>query len=138
MPNTKDIGILSELKVITELVSMGYIVSQPYGDNAPYDFIIDNGDKIIKVQVKTAQERKDGSLIISLVKREGSKRLKRKAYNLLGVDAVIAYSRSQNQFYYIDLKKYQCDEIILRPKSSVKRMIKTINIAEDFLLHTFL
>lgn len=138
MPNTKDIGILSELKVITELVSMGYIVSQPYGDNAPYDFIIDNGDKIIKVQVKTAQERKDGSLIISLVKREGSKRLKRKAYSLLGVDAVIAYSRSQNQFYYIDLKKYQCDEMILRPKSSVKRMIKTINIAEDFLLHTFL
>ena len=56
MPNTKDIGILSELKVITELVSMGYIVSQPYGDNAPYDFIIDNGDKIIKVHVKTAQE----------------------------------------------------------------------------------
>ena len=138
MPNTKDIGILSELKVITELVEMGFIVSQPYGDNAPYDFIVDIGDKMLKVQVKTAQELVDGSLKISLSKREGTKRLKRKPYNQLDVDAIIAYSRRYRQFYFIDLKKYSCAEMVLRPKSSVKRMIKSINIAEDFLLHNLI
>lgn len=138
MPNTKDIGILSELKVITELVEMGFIVSQPYGDNAPYDFIVDTGDKMLKVQVKTAMEQKDGSLKISLSKREGAKRLLRKPYYLLDVDVIIAYSRRYHQFYFIDLKKYQFQEIILRPKSSVKRMIKSINIAEDFLLHNLI
>lgn len=138
MPNTKDIGILSELKVITELVEMGFIVSQPYGDNAPYDFIVDTGDKMLKVQVKTAQELTDGLLRISLSKREGVKRLRRKPYYLLDVDAIIAYSRMYNQFYFIDLKKHQCQEIFLRPKSSVKRMIKSINIAEDFLLHNLI
>ena len=134
MPNTKDVGILSELRVITKLVEMGFIVSQPYGDNAPYDFILDKDGELLKVQVKTVNDLKDGSMRISLSKREGAKRLKRKAYFLLDVDSVIAYSRVTNQFYYIDLHKYQYGEILLRPKSSVKRMIKTINIAEDFLL----
>ena len=138
MPNTKDIGILSELKVITELVEMGFIVSQPYGDNAPYDFIVDTGDKVLKVQVKTGIEQADGSIRIPLVKRVGAKRIGRQPYYLLNVDAVIAYSRRYKEFYYIDLKKWTNEEIFLRPKSSVKRMIKSINIAEDFLLHNLI
>lgn len=138
MPNTKDIGILSELKVITELVEMGFIVSQPYGDNAPYDFIVDTGDKLLKVQVKTAIEQEDGSIRIPLVKRVGAKRIGRQPYYLLNVDAVIAYSRRYKEYYFIDLKKCVNEEIFLRPKSSVKRMIKSINIAEDFLLHNLI
>ena len=65
MQNTKDVGIVSELKVLTELVSKGYIVSQPYGDNAPYDFIIDTNEKLLKIQVKTSNDLEDGSIIKS-------------------------------------------------------------------------
>jgi hypothetical protein len=53
----------------------------------------------------------------------------------LGVDAVIAYSRELNQFYYIDLHKYNnVEEIHLRPLSLIKKYNKTVNVAEDFLL----
>lgn len=134
MSNTKDVGIVSELKVLTELVSMGFVVSQPYGDNAPYDFIVDIEGKLLKVQVKTCIEYSDGSLKISLSKRDGVKRIKRTPYHSLDIDAIIAYSRKYNQFFYIDLHKYQVQEILLRPKSSIKVYMKTINIAEDFLL----
>ena len=138
MQNTKDVGIVSELKVLTELVSKGYIVSQPYGDNAPYDFIIDTNEKLLKIQVKTSNDLEDGSIKISLSKRDGAKRLHRTSYSKLNVDAIICFSRRYNQFFYIDLHKYFCQEIILRPKNNVKVMMKTINIAEDFLLNKFL
>lgn len=134
MANTKDVGIFTELKVLTKLVSMGFIVSQPYGDNAPYDFIVDIGIKLIKIQVKTAQDKKDGSITIPLCKREGHQRKKRKSYHYLNVDAVISYSRKYDEYYYIDVEKRTTSDITLRPFSKIKRKIKTINIAEDFIL----
>ena len=37
---------------------LGYIVSQPLNDDAPYDLIVDDGDKFQKVQCKSALSRK--------------------------------------------------------------------------------
>ena len=138
MQNTKDVGILSELKVLTELVSLGCIVSQPYGDNAPYDFIVDINGRLIKVQVKTATEIENGSLRIPLVKRVGSKRIGRQKYSLLDVDAVIAYSKKYEEVFFIDLHKHNESEIFLRPKSTIKVKLNTMNIAEDFILRNII
>lgn len=99
MQNAKDVGIVSELKVLTELVSKGYIVSQPYGDNAPYDFIVDTNEKLLKIQVKTCNDLEDGTIKISLSKRDGTKRLHRTPYSQLNIDAIICYSRKYNQFF---------------------------------------
>ena len=33
----------------------GFVVSQPMGDKSPYDFLIDNGEDILKVQVKSSR-----------------------------------------------------------------------------------
>ena len=32
----------------------GLVVSQPMGDNSPYDFLVDNGEDILKVQIKSS------------------------------------------------------------------------------------
>ena len=136
--NTKDVGIETELIVLTKLVNLGYTVSQPYGDNAPYDFILDNGKKLLKIQVKTAEKRQNNSLRISLSKRTGSKRLKRQKYHNLKIDGVIAYSKTNNEFYYINLHKYKIAEIHLRDKKTTKKELKTMNFTEDFLLETIL
>lgn len=53
--NTKDIGTLSEQKVITRLLELGYKVSVPVGDNYRYDLIADKEDKLIRVQVKSGR-----------------------------------------------------------------------------------
>ena len=50
--NTNLIGSVTELKCITYFVELGYVVSVPQC-TCRYDFIIDTGDKLLKIQVKT-------------------------------------------------------------------------------------
>jgi len=63
--NTKDIGDLAEAKVRTKFIEDGYIVSEPHTENCQYDFIIDGGSGLEKIQVKSAP-LSDGTIRVSL------------------------------------------------------------------------
>lgn len=56
--NTKQVGDTSEALVLAELVRRGYAVSVPYGDNDPYDLVVD-ADRLYRVQVKTGWREGD-------------------------------------------------------------------------------
>lgn len=51
--NTKDRGDETEAKIIHELISRGYSVSTPFGDNDKYDVILDDDRTLYRVQCKT-------------------------------------------------------------------------------------
>jgi hypothetical protein len=51
--STKQVGDGSEAVVLAELVDRGYSVSVPFGDNDPYDLLVDTGTDLYRVQVKT-------------------------------------------------------------------------------------
>lgn len=53
--NTKAIGDQSELEVAVRLARAGFIVSKPLGDSHRYDLIIDDGETLSRVQVKTGR-----------------------------------------------------------------------------------
>jgi hypothetical protein len=53
--NTKAIGDRSELEVAVALARAGYTVSKPLGDSHRYDLIIDDGETLARVQVKTGR-----------------------------------------------------------------------------------
>jgi hypothetical protein len=55
--NTKAIGDISEAMVISSLIRNGYLVSIPFGENHRYDVIADNGERLLRVQVKTGRLR---------------------------------------------------------------------------------
>jgi hypothetical protein len=55
--DTKAVGDLSELMVITALVRHGYLVSIPFGENHRYDVIADDGERLLRIQVKTGRLR---------------------------------------------------------------------------------
>jgi len=48
-------GALTEQKCILKCIELGYTVSKPIFDNARYDLIVDTGNKLLKVQVKTSR-----------------------------------------------------------------------------------
>ena len=52
--NTNFKGVITELKCKTYFLELGYIVSTP---EVPvrYDFILDTGEKLYKIQVKTCK-----------------------------------------------------------------------------------
>jgi hypothetical protein len=51
--NRKAKGDVSEAAILTHLLKSGKSVSIPWGDNQPYDLIVDNGDMLLRVQCKT-------------------------------------------------------------------------------------
>ncbi len=53
--DTKAIGDRSELEVAVALARRGYLVSKPIGDSYRYDLIMDDGERLRRVQVKTGR-----------------------------------------------------------------------------------
>lgn len=61
MINTQQIGYLTEQKCFVKCLEAGYMVSKPLFDNARYDFILDTGKQLLRIQVKTSTWNEDCS-----------------------------------------------------------------------------
>ena len=61
MAETKRRGSIAELAVLRVAVERGYRVAIPYGEDAPYDLIVERGGKLERVQCKYV--RSDGRVI---------------------------------------------------------------------------
>jgi hypothetical protein len=59
--DTKRTGDASEAHVIKALVDAGFSISIPFGENHRYDLVADDGERLLRVQVKTGRLR--GSVI---------------------------------------------------------------------------
>lgn len=52
--NTQIQGAITEQHCFLKCIEAGFIVSKPLFDNARYDFILDTGNKLLRIQVKTS------------------------------------------------------------------------------------
>ena len=59
--NTQQIGYLTEQKCFVKCLELGYTISKPLFDNARYDFILDTGEKLLRIQVKSSSWNEDHS-----------------------------------------------------------------------------
>jgi len=50
--NTKRAGERSEAAFLCKAAELGFAVAKPWGDSERYDFIVDNGRRLLRVQVK--------------------------------------------------------------------------------------
>ena len=62
--DSKLIGNITELEVLTYVSKLGYQVSIPFGDRERYDQIWDIDGKLLKVQVKTSREIDNGAAAV--------------------------------------------------------------------------
>jgi hypothetical protein len=59
--NTERIGELAEAAFLHKAVGLGFRVTKPWGDSERYDFVLDSGTRLWRVQIKcTAVERAGG------------------------------------------------------------------------------
>lgn len=97
----KQIGEISEAKIIARLLELEIPVSKPFGDNQPYDLIIEQNGKLLKIQCKTGR-LKNKSITCKLTKA----RINTKSQyvtNYIGlVDAFIIYCPENNECYYFE------------------------------------
>lgn len=131
--NTKTRGITSELIITSKFSSYeDCILSYPYGDNAPYDLLVDYKGHFIKVQCKTATKRGNVERI-PLYSRIGVHRRGKVKYIDRGIDLVAGYAPESEKIYLIDLHKYsEISEICLRTVKSKNNQSLRVNYAEDF------
>jgi PD-(D/E)XK endonuclease len=47
-------GELAEARFLARAMDLGFVVSKPFGDSARYDFVVDCGGRLSRVQVKSA------------------------------------------------------------------------------------
>ena len=99
--DTKRLGEVAELAFILKATSLGLTPSRPYGERKPYDFLLDCGGRVLRIQVKsvsTNRQRDKHRFSVNVTK---NKERRRAAYELDDIDFVAAYVAPHNLWYVI-------------------------------------
>lgn len=95
-------GHLSESKVLAAFIQAGFIVSLPFGGCAPYDFIIDVGARLLKVQVKTGRLR-NGCVLFAAQRISGHSGVRRQPYAAGDFDLFAVYCPDNDRIYLLPM-----------------------------------
>ena len=133
--NSKNKGLISESKISTRFLELGYIVLKPMGDNARYDLVIEKRGEFFRVQCKTARTSGNGSIkfnTVSVVSKAGGVQVT-KPYNE-EADFFAAYSPDTRECYLVPVEKAAKSAFQLRLEIPQNNQEKGINWASDFIL----
>ena len=109
--SSKSSGEMAELLFAAECYRHKIIVAFPHTDDIPYDFIIDNGKRLLKIQVKSSRHQK-GSATAFTINYNVSKH----SNNL---DFYALYCYKTNDFYIVPVKKIKTNTFYGSKKNQV-------------------
>jgi hypothetical protein len=135
---TTEIGNRSTLKCFSAFDAAGFFVSIPFGDGVPYDLVIDDGDKLYRVECKTARLRPDGA--IDVWARSNSGRWYKSSRPRLyagRVDFLAAYCPETDKVYVIPENLLSRCMIRLRISPTANNQTRKIRWASDFEIEAF-
>jgi hypothetical protein len=132
MPPTTAIGNLSEAKVLVALIEAGYVVSRPFGDGCKYDFVIDDGKSLQRVQCKTGRVKR-GCIVFNAYSVAGNSGGKRQGYSELA-DIFAVYCPENEQTYLVPVGAVGIGEAWLRVDPTLNNQQKRVKWAADYLL----
>lgn len=130
--DTNIIGAITELKCITYFLELGYTVSVPKNP-CRYDFILDTGEQLLKVQVKTCNTtRNEGCLTFSTCSahyKEG--KYTHTNYKNDNIDYFCTYF--DNECYLIPVEECGSREKNLRLIPTKNGQVKNIAFAKNYI-----
>lgn len=121
---------IAELAVAAECAKKNWVVLFPFGENTPYDILVDTGSEFLRVQVKYVST-KDNVLNVPLKSTTGV------TYKNT-VDIIAVFCPDNQKVYWVDLSKEEIDDIntYIRLRHSVPKnnQLKGIRFSEDYLM----
>lgn len=125
-------GTITELKCKTYFLELGCMVSTPESP-IRYDFILDTGDKLLKIQVKTCHSEDDDAKIVFKTSSTHitAKGNTRHHYQEDGIDYFCTWY--DNECYLIPVSDCGKDEKCLRLKPTKNGQVKNIAFAKDYI-----
>jgi PD-(D/E)XK endonuclease len=127
--NSKAKGEISEGHVIARLLKMGYSVSIPFGNNQRYDLILDDGERLWRVQVKTAR-RCNGGVIFKTASVNGFTGVQTTYVGQ--IDLFLVYSPDLDKVYRIPIEACGASNFTLRTDPPKGGPMNTIKWAKDY------
>lgn len=96
----KDRGHLAELLFAAEAAKRGYTVLTPGGDNSPFDVVLYNGKRFIKVQIKSCLKKESERDRYTFTIKQGGANTHR-AYT--DIDAFGLYNFEKKEWHLVPL-----------------------------------
>jgi len=96
-------GEFGELAFMMKSTSVGITASHPFGDRKPYDFLVEGGRRLFRVQVKSVfslRKRFEGYPVL-VSQRRGKRRV---PYTSDDIDFIAAYIASLEVWYLIPVE----------------------------------
>jgi len=127
-------GAITEQRCFLKCIEMGYSVSKPIIDNARYDFILDTGKQLLKIQVKTSRwkDEKHSSFVFNCYSQHslsaGNKLMK---YTNREIDFFM--TEREGIFYLFPAPEKGLKEKTLRVLPTESGQVKNISFAKDYL-----
>lgn len=106
MMKAQILGKVSELEFAKICIDLGYVVSKPINDHGGYDYIIQSGHQLKRIQVRaTESPNKEGRYKINCTSKKG-------------FDFLALYLRDINIWYIIPKHVITCVTVMVRPNKS--------------------
>jgi hypothetical protein len=93
--NAKARGELAELAFVLKAASLGFGVAKPHGENERYDFVVDSGQRLWKVQVKSSYRACRGGYQV------GTGGNGQKTYTAEEIDFLVGYVAPRDIWYVL-------------------------------------
>lgn len=131
--NTIDKGYLGEMKVAAWAAERGYLLSKPLAE-ARYDFVLDDGKRLWRAQVKYVDHvRKDTGAIQVDLRSECRNSGYRKRYAASEVDVVLAFLAPVDTVCWLEPGDFEGRTTLnLRTSAARNGQVKHVRFVEDF------
>ena len=128
---TGEKGILSEARILAAFVAAGYLVSIPFGSGHKYDFVVDDSNRLLRVQCKTGRV-KNGVLIFNAYSQSGNGSVKASYRGLADLFAVL--NPDDDKVYLIPVDEVGVTDVSLRLAPTLNNQMQGVRWAEFYLL----
>jgi len=98
-------GEVVEMDFLHTATKMGFIVTKPYGDNQSYDFIVDAGNRLWRVQVKSSIRAVDNGFRVNASHFRWAGKTKW-AYTPEQIDILAAYIVPADVWYIVPVRAF--------------------------------
>jgi hypothetical protein len=125
-------GEIAKLKTQLRATEKGFTVSIPSLE-ARYDVIVDDGQRLHRVQIKYCDSQKSKNAIHVDLRKECRNNGKVKLYTAIEIDAVVVYSSLTDKCYWLGAEQFNNRQsLALRFAASSNRQEKRVRLAVDF------
>lgn len=128
--NTKQVGNITEAKILSKLVECGKTVLMPFGENCRYDMAVDDDGVLVRVQCKSGH-LKSGSILFNASSIHGHRSKPSKPYTD-EADYFGVYCAALGTCYLVPVEDVTITCGSLRVEPPLNNQVKGIRWAVDY------